>query len=153
MQRRKGKERREEASKGKERRRKGKEKRAKERKQRRRRREQRRGNETKERRGEERKGKERRREQRKGKLAMPSKLLRIAVTSKRQHERPHAYNMQMHIYILHVSLICISNTLAFVFQIHSTKHTRFGPNLGALLPRSHQGAARARSQLMIPTDR
>lgn len=108
--------------------------------------------------GEERRGEERSREQEERKvglplLALPSKLLHIAVTSKQQHERPHAYNMQMRIYILHVSLICISNTLAFVFQIHSTKHTRFSPNLGAPPPRSHRGAARARSQLMIPTDR
>lgn len=58
-------------------------------------------------------------------------------TSKHQHKRPHAYNMQMHIYILHVSFICISNMLTFVFQIYSTKHTRISPNLVALLTWLH----------------
>lgn len=64
-------------------------------------------------------------------------------TSKHQHKQPHAYNMQMYIYILHAYSLCISNMLIFVLQIYSTKHTQISPTVAALLTWLHSGMSRS----------
>ena len=50
-------------------------------------------------------------------------------TSKQQHRQPHAYNMQMSIYILHVFFICISNVhICIPNTISSSKYTQTRAN-------------------------
>lgn len=62
-------------------------------------------------------------------FALTSKLLYACNSrSKRQGEQPHTHSMQMHVYILHVYFIYISNTLPFVFQctIPESRHIADG---------------------------